>query len=466
MELIVVVGILSLLLFLINELFRTTTIAVQRSVQASKSIAANRVIGEQLDEDALAMVGPNADVDATSAGFIVIIQQELDNIPMPDPNTLATFPITTRSDQIVFIRNASGLRSMTPENADSYISNLGFSPVSGSGNPRALVYYGQAQRTARDGRLVGGAGATFGGASAGLDRVASDFILARQAMLFNPKDLALTASSGSDVFVSSSPGSYTHAEQVFFNSAVNGSGGPGPSARWMGFTDVTVQPYGPVTDDATPSLLYMLADDSGTLNIGTKTAAYRRTIFQNDNQRLRVNPAPDPAATDFESWAIAQTHPILTPNCSEFWIDFAADLNGNGRIDTASPTAGDTSDTRGPIVWYDFFKDGALTWDQTLPGIPNPMLDLGSKAMFIFRCEDALPEGTDPEIGTIKPRSSWPYLIRIRYRLHDTRGRLVSNNGAWAADGIDNDYDGQVDEFEEEKIPGVWHEHIIRVPRQ
>ena len=83
--------------------------------------------------------------------------------------------------------------------------------------------------------------------------------------------------------------------------------------------------------------------------------------------------------------------------------------------------------------------------------------------IFIFRVDD---DTAHPgPVGTAINNSSWPYLIRIRYRLHDTRGRLESNYRDAIRDGIDNDGDGTTDEADEERISGRWFERIISVPR-
>lgn len=464
-ELIVTMGILTLLLFMLNELFQDTSVAVTRSVQTSKVIAATRIIGEQVNSDFDAMMGPGANEE----GFLVIIQQRLSSITMIDPFTLdeVEFP-EVRSDQIVFVRDASGLPSMTPQDNAGFGSNL-----AGQGtSARAKVWYGTAQRTLRDGRRLGiGAAFNIGGASSGLDRVGSDFILGRQAMLFNPIDQfelsKPVASQRVDPSVAGAPALYTHSDTGFYNATVNNTGFTTPNRVFMGITDVTSQEYGPAATAGT---------FANRLSIGienTQNAWYLNTTYS--AERLRVNTNPDPDQTDYASWAIAQGHGILMPGCSEFIVEFAADLNANGRIDqqqtNGDPPTGAQSDNDAnrPVYWYDAIRDGDdhplfnHQWALPANGI-QPFIDQNADTkIFIFRIGDDAPHTA--AAGTAQANSSWPYMVRLRYRLHDTRGRLTSNNPQALRDGKDNNGIDGIDESGEDKLSGVWFEHVIKIPR-
>lgn len=457
-ELMVTLTILGLMLFLVNHLFNDTSRAVTTSVQASKTIAQSRSINEQLTLDADAMVGPDSNL-ANEGGYIVIIQQRLLGVPMLDPQTLAEVPnpVTLRSDQLLFIRDTtgSGLRSMTPKRADRYGTDLA---ISSSTSPRAKVWYGHVQRTEPNGTPRTGANTGLGQSAAGADRIGSNLILGRQAMLFNPPGLV----TASDVY----------ADTAYYLSPVrNFVGAPASPQSYKGFTDVTALSYSTLvtqltngTDDAFPG--------------STDNGDYLATAYPNANQRLHVNPAPDATDTNYASWAIAQSHPILAQSCSEIIIDFAADLNGNGRIDRqrgGDPTPG-TGDTTGPIFWYDALANtnfgtgtGQVQWRQQSPATdfiqPWNSVNLGPNARaFIFRVDDAAAfSGTLGTPGS--EHSYWPYMIRIRYRLHDTRGRLTSNEPSALRDGLDNDGDSVLDETGEDRISGRWFERIISVPR-
>ena len=441
-ELIVTLSMLGLMLFLINSLFNDTSIAVTTSVQTSKTIAQSRSINEQFTNDADVMIGPSL---LNDGGYIVIIQQFLPDMTMLDPQNLSEVEVAgLRSDQIVFIRNAVGLRSMTPSDSDSYRSNL----IGQGGGARAKVWYGHPLRTEPDGQTRSGTNVGLGGDRAKLDRIGSDFILGRQAMLFNPPGLDLING--------------TYADTAYANADVVGTtfDPVGQRLTYMGLTDVTSQSYSGLVTQLTNNA----PNAPGSAN---DIQDYLRTSYVFD--RLHVNTAPDPASptdtppgTGYESWAIAQTHAILAQSCSEIIIDFAADLNGDGRIDTAP---GGQGPANAPIFWYDALRQaGAFLWSPDLNNdITQPfVVNSPNLKAFVFRVDDATPFDNSTGAAPIQNHSNWPYLIRIRYRLHDTRGRLTGN---YNEPFVDNDGDGNVDEVNDDKISGRWFERIIRVPR-
>ena len=449
-ELIVTVSILGLMLFLVNSLFNDTSVAVTTSVQTSKTIAQSRSINEQMTADGDAMQGPAP--AGSDGGYIVIIQQFLPDITMLDPQNLSESQVAgLRSDQVVFIRNAADLRSMTPATASSYRTSL----IGQGGAARAKVWYGHPQRTRQnpqpDGqRRTVGTDLGLGGADAEFDRIGSDFILGRQAMLFNPTGL--------------DPSVNTHATSAYSNAAVAQTAFTPAADRfaYMGLTDVTSQDYSGLVTQLTNNAADSVAGATDTID-------YLRTSYL--YERLHVNPAPDPGETNYASWAIAQGHPILAQSCSEIIIDFAADLDGDGQIDT---DYGDQSNNASaPIYWYDALRqpnlgvNAAGQWTQQTPAanFPQPYININANTKaFIFRVDDILSfEDAGGTLGTAgTAHSYWPYLIRIRYRLHDTRGRLTGN---YNEVGVDNNGDGNIDEVDDDKISGRWFERIISVPR-
>ncbi len=474
-ELMVAVSILGIMLFLINELFQTTSAAVTTSVQQSKSVAGTRLIGEQIQSDTDAMLGPD-DRRGASGGYLVIIQRRVLNVPLQNTTNLAEFTTPfIRSDQLVFIRNAGGLRSMTPQDADSFRSNL-----VGKSDDYAKVWYGHPQRLNNDGSIPGNtANFQLGGADAGFDRIGSDWILGRQALLFNPTDAFEESrpTPRANPTVAGQPNSYIFARDAYSGSRVfNSTYSRETRIINNGLTDVTIQSY---FNPADPNALVSQLTNPALPNEAERNRLYLNTAYYLRNFPLRVNTSP--TDTNFASWSVAQTHGILAPNCSDFVVQFAADLNGNGRLDT---TANNGSDLGGDIRWYDGFNTnpGPANWntgwqdiDTSRPGRAQPFVRIDNDTRaFIFRLDDyrALdPVATGlPPIAERQQRSMWPYLLRIRYRLHGNRGRLAGNDPSALVDGIDNDGDqgqpgGGVDEPGEDQIPGQWFEHIIRVPR-
>jgi prepilin-type N-terminal cleavage/methylation domain-containing protein len=452
-ELIVTMTILGLMLFLVNQLFNDTTVAVQTSVQSSKTIATNRSINEQLTADTDAMVGPGL---GNSGGYIVIIQQRIQDATMINPSDLTEVEVDElRTDQLLFIRDGEGLKSMTPATASGYGTNF-----IGQPGDRAKVWYGHALRTLSNGRLRSGGDVSLGGDNAKFDSVGNNFILGRQAMLFNPTDVS-DPTNPQKLTVDNA--GFIYADQAYWNAPVNNTGYPTAARTFKGLTDMTFQPYGPHTGTNSGSLLDQLTD------LNNDDDDYVNTAYPSADERLRVNTAPNPDDTDYAAWAIAQGHAILAQGCSEIIVDFAADLNGNGRIDRVN---GGGNDTAGTIYWYDTFRrplqnSAAFQWDnpQGDPNFIQPLVSgaLGNQNVFVFRVDDDEPY--DSGAGGFQSHSRWPYMIRIRYRLHDTRGRLRGNYAAALRDLLDNDGDGDIDEAGEDQIAGRWFERIISVPR-
>ncbi|MEO0476364.1 MAG: hypothetical protein AAF085_10420, partial [Planctomycetota bacterium] len=141
-----------------------------------------------------------------------------------------------------------------------------------------------------------------------------------------------------------------------------------------------------------------------------------------------------------------------------------ADLNGDGQIDTQF--GGQSSSADAPVYWYDTLSRNPViatnlfVWARPGNGIPPLAINTANQNAFVFRVDD-----NTPFTDTTSPVSSWPYLIRIRYRLHDTRGRLTSNYNPALFDDLDNNGDGNTDEVNEDQISGRWFERIINVPR-
>lgn len=62
------------------------------------------------------------------------------------------------------------------------------------------------------------------------------------------------------------------------------------------------------------------------------------------------------------------------------------------------------------------------------------------------------------------PQSDWPRLIRIRVRLHDSQGLILSYSDEAQCNGRDDDGDGIVDNPEESRSAGMWMEYVFALP--
>ena len=514
-ELLIAISILTLMLFLINDLFNRTTRAMSDGIRQSTVLSNARAVQDRLTRDATAMLGPD---DSTplpdeGGGYIVIINKQVFAPVKRQDGTevLEAF----RIDQLVFMADtgepndgAHGFRASAPRNAGQYGSDFR--------SPYALIRYGHGRRVNRDGTdnttftelgqpFVAG-DPVASGRDAGSDRFANDWILTRQAVLFAPKD---NQSPPANELVNNISNSW-YADtplanaQILFNSSpiIDLNGDSSPEMLHNGYCDVVVgQPARVITDSGGstmyPGFIEWGLDPADPLGNGWSAADitdnYLDLSFVND--RLRVNPAPSTANNDFPAWTIGQLHGIFAPNCSDFIVQFAADVDNDGEIDRLNLTTGDNTGSetslRGdPIFWYDMQSldlldgspDGLISvdpwlgsaWTGTL--VPTPLIDLMPSGLnrdhgdyaFIFRYDDA----QSYSVGDTN-NSKWPYLIRIRYRLHDAPGRLESNASFRENDDIDQDDDGNDvlgggttdTDPDEAVISGVYFEQIIRVPR-
>lgn len=506
-ELLVAISILSIMLFLINIVFVQTTQAVSTGIRQSNILAVARSTNDRISRDASAMLGPNSQNPAPEGGgYIVIINHRI-VAPVKQINgasveeRLQSF----RVDQLVFMASAEAaaskvtqFRGAAPRDASQYGSDFA--------SPYALVRYGHGRRTNRDGSdnatwtelgepFVPG-DPLLSGRAAGLDRLANDWMLTRQAVLFNPTDRNNNLLVNTDWFANWPfviEGTDPDSNTVIPNP-INQAGG----FLFGGYCDVSARPAADSTLDTggrpigfTNRFLAPSNPASPGTDWGTRTSNYLN--LTNIGERLRVNPIP--ASTNFEPGVVGQLHGIFAPNCSEFIVQFAADVDGDGAIDRSdNGTPGDPTDDF--IIWYDFDNLGFLLglnpdWDGNSATAPfnAPVFDVSGSnhgtTAFVFRYNDdgtlAADETTGGAGGPIP--SKWPYLIRIRYRLHDAPGRIGSNASVRLFDGIDNDLDGIIDEGsdgidnngnlaidenaekDEAIISGQYFEQIIRVPR-
>lgn len=472
-ELLVAVSLLALMLFLIDNLFNSTTRAVSDGVRQSAVLANARAVQSRLTIDASAMLGPDsANTAPEGGGYIIIVNRQIQSqvLRRDGSESLETF----RVDQLIFVAsttettsNIREFRASAPRNADQYGSDFA--------SQHALVRYGHGRRVNRDGSDLGGWVELGFDRNSGLDRLANDWILSRQTILFNPTDTA-----GNFI----TPGVDWHTQVPFFNTAVIA---PNPQP---GITRAAAEGYCDVVNADASVFVDNYLNPADPLSIGFSQAdidsAYM--FMTGADQRLRVNPIPAASGTDFPAWQIGQLHGVFAPNCSDFIVQFAADVDNDGEIDRFAD---------GSVIWYDRDTIGLLPveWDaSSASGDDNapwlPFAYLGSlnppptfsfasalgyqthaDTAFIFRMEDDQSFNTagDPD------NSKWPYMIRIRYRLHDAPGRLESNASFRRADGFSNDDDNNdgtvngagdiADEEDEAIVSGRYFEQIIRVPR-
>lgn len=400
-ELLVALTVTLLVLFLVSRLFFDTAGAVGQGAALSEIIASSRMVSEQLERDAEAMTPPAA--PGSTGGFLVIINQVISNVPVrtrTDPNALSTSR-NIRSDQLVFIRDAAGLPPLAPGATNAYANDVP--------EDYARVWYGHALKTNPDGSDP------LGDLGTAPNDIGTNWTLGRQALLLTNTGPA----NPSNIYV----------DGAFWNSNVNGTGLATTPQLYQGISDASS--WG--LDGASGFSVMEHLDPDPDLSEGVyQIQAYRYTFSPTTNEggrRLRVNPIPGVASgaatVSYESWRVGQTHGYLMSNVSDFVVEFAADADKNGAVDV---------DGNGHLQWYGL--GNVPVWGAAYTYNATDQNYGGSEVRFVFRHDYA---------------DNWPYLIRVRYRLHDPLGKQEQ----WAGDSATGGPQS-----------GMWFEQIIRVNRQ
>jgi|GEM_PF-2712899 len=425
-ELMVAMAIAAIMVFLINRIFFDTSNAIGRGVGVSQIIgearAANATFTSDLSASSSAamdipIVGPNGD-----GGFLFIGFKVYNNVQFPVARRIGgNSTRSVHSDQIMFVvKNKEGHRPLTPKD------NTTFSPPDLS-TQHALLWYGHVGRVDPNGTGLTIRQGDPGSTGAPLIN-GHQWIIGRQRLF-------LAGSSATGFHTSPPPTGTIHPDYTRADSGVPIIGPP--NQRRHGFADIL--PF---------DLAYLTGATSGVLETAGSNNIYlsiAARMAYGEQRLMAATHIPIP----YESYRVAQTHPIFISNCSDFQVSFAGDFDNTDGIDL---------DTGGNIKWYGY--------PTVAPGGDRPPLyafpataRTGSTAWPIFSSNMAsLPGMTNAEadIGIVfrhtstTPQYDWPHLIRIRYRLHDERGEVESSTGA--NDGTGNS-----------RTQGMWFEQIIRV---
>ena len=321
----------------------------------------------------------------------------------------------------------------------------------------------------------------------GPNRLGNQWILGRQALFLEDED----------------GGSSIHINAGWYNaggSDMTGYSLPSSSLRYlhMGLTDIAYYGYfgehdngamvgDRISEDAEEAdkrLWAVVGDVDGSLVEGAgiditydEYITRALTYYTYAKKRLRANPTPQ--GPNLQSWQIAQMHPIFLPNVSDFIVEFAADRTKDtsftwipeGDIDFYQTPVASSGNlikwyVHSPFAnWPDYYYTGLHDDDDYDPNRPEtfPMIFPKEGASAVLESDPSYYDDTDddkyPHVdGAFVWRHDddsdnaaenlWPYLIRIRYRVHDPRGKFQEFNVST----------GRAES-------GKWFEHVIAVKR-
>ncbi|MBI1373758.1 MAG: prepilin-type N-terminal cleavage/methylation domain-containing protein [Phycisphaera sp.] len=376
MELLVAISVSLGLILFVSQIMGTTSRAVSAGFDSSQLLQSARVATEHLDSDALLMTGPSA-----SGGVIVISNDTVSSKVLPNDSA----PTTVRDDQLYFVRERGSLYPVAPSQDDTYSGTS-----NGASNVR--VFYGHGRKINPNGNDGGALGAS------GVNQYASQWVLVRQALFLCNTAPAFgnytdNSSKGAKVASGILPAS---AGTYWANWSSKAPSAP-PKKLYGGYCDVALQ---------------SLADYHADIE-ANGPGAYLYTTNSGTDYRLRVNTRPQ--AGEFEPWRVAQIHPILIENVSDIVVEFAGDYTDNlpsGAPDGAPDGEPDVN-ASGEIIWYSSTSTPAIP--TTDPGWGVLTADtVGTAKVYTFSNSN---------------RALWPYLIRVRYRMHDRNGNMMGVDG-------------------------------------
>lgn len=492
-EMMVALAITSFVILVVNQLFNSVTTTVSRGIQVSELLQKSRTLDEQLafETDLLVldpttpsgwqgrMVGPEGhdDTATTPGGFLGIVQRIVE-APLTVEDGIRDNTRFIRSDQLVFIYDqnsnldagAKHLPAMAPS-----------SPWSFTGDQRdsdnadyVRMWYGHVLQIRQNDDPTGINMASAGDyahlelgdttfASTGNPNIlAQDWVLGRHALfLTDPKD------------DTGAPLAFTFGRSV-------GSPTEDPLALAQANMGGTYRYVANgVVDVANMTLEDMISGRPAALD-NLNTAGYHNRVLSMMFADTPLLTAAKPMGLDenMYSWDMAPTHTYFMGGVSDFIVEFAGDVVNDTFFMIGDPTQigpdGELDrDPDGRIKWYTLqgFSNPKTAFNSPIPNpdapvtypVPGPVdypptsAAVGSfdraDAAFIWHHKPTAAAGANLTANF----RQWPWMLRIRYRLHDRNGKFEGREVNDPADST-----GVLKMTE----PGVWYETIIPVNYQ
>ncbi len=440
LELIVAMSVTVLMLVMISALFTATSDGVSLGMAVSDVIGAGRAVGDQIQRDAQEMLEPH------NNGVLVIVCQKQTDVLYRDRRQEKTRAV--RSDQIMWIRrmgnssNGFGAGPITP------LDNSTFSSATKTqmGATNAIrIWYGHGLKT-----NPAGTSAPAHNVAGSPNRQANEWPLVRHALFLRGDPTAPTFNH--------SQGAHSTATVSSHVTKPGGGGGQ----LYHGLTDVAHLSHAGDPAAGGGSLVSNAQTAGGVYSnmlwFGASKSEYDNRAINHmflDSNRMWINPFPQPDPQDANSWVtsgqVAQMHPLLMDRISDFIVEFAADAVNTTSVNPKEPDGfdgGPDVDAAGETIWYGLENvpatnsQGPPAWDPRVGLNPNLLSPVvtgipGGGVAYVFR-------------HGVGEHRIWPYMIRIRYRIHDTRGDLLGDQSLQPGDTSN---------------VGRWFEQIIKVNR-
>lgn len=470
----VALAITTFVILVINQLFNEVIQTVGRGTQAGEILQRSRAFDEQIAGETellisggrqpstqphdwfSRMVGPNGRMPGEPGGFLVIVQRRV-SAPLTIEDALQV-PINrrqVRSDQLMFIYDQKPLLDDTGKKRLPPLAPAGNGTYGGDmrnsiNADYVRLWYGHAVQLPEDPSTFIINNHDLGIVnSTNPNAIAQDWVLGRHALFLTGENPVVLG--GPDF-----PPFGNHAFNVGAISNVNDGG-----RLWHGMTDISLY----TLDD-------ILNNPAGPrLGVMPTSAAYQGQALPIAFTQVPLLTSAKPAATLLETQDVAPAHTYFMGGVSDFIVEWAGDLvTGEHYVSTnaqinAGPDGELDRDPEGRIKWYtnaaysnpdpDGILDASnvnspVTYPIPLPALYTPNMPAALVNTFA-RADVAYvwQHANTPQF------TRWPWLIRIRYRLHDRRGEF---NGR---EIIVNTATGETI-----PEPGAWFEMIIPVNHQ
>ena len=458
-EMMVSLAITTFVVLVINQLFNSVVSTVARGTQAGELLQKSRTFDEQIAFETELQINSDASVPANwqsrmvgpagrdgngpePGGFLAIVQRNV-TAPLTVEDGIRGVTRTIRSDQLMFIYD-----QVSPLNAPETKRLPTMAPASSivfTGDQRDSMYadyvrmwYGHVLQV-RENQDPTGLDMTnvndyrdidLGATDAGNPNVlAQDWVLGRHALFLT--DAAPVDVPGGD------PWAIPYAPYVDTSilriSAFAGIGSsipnPPPNSPRLanGIVDVADMTLDELINGPPPG-----TDPSALNNINI--LGYQGQVLTSMFTLTPLLSSAQPVGFtgEMRAWDNSPTHTYFMGGVSDFIVEFAGDLAINHFTGPISPTqAGQDGeldrDGQGRIKWYTalnpnnpglagYNNEKPVTYQAPAPNLYPPNAQTAATAM--ARADSAFVWQHDTSNGFV----SWPWMIRIRYRLHDRRG--------------------------------------------
>jgi hypothetical protein len=456
MELIVSITIAVFMIFIFHGIFNEVTRAMRMGLHNSDVQHKSRTLDEQLAIEtdtqisilrieALAppildfaagnsMVGPKGRVTDPdrAGGFLVIVNHEIRNIFRTADDRFDNNQETIRSDQLMFILDqgpgGTSEEPRMPVLAPSGRNTFGGNFTHSLESDYVRMWYGHVRQTRADGsQSAGDLGADVAGNP---NALAVNWALGRHALFLRNVGTNIPLNSLQDIYA---------MDPQIVSSPLSGASpyanvnSPGLSATFLHMA----------TTDVSEATLAGLTTGHGYLDGANSPTEYHNRMLGLggwhlgllfNNVRMQVN--SNPSDTDLTSMDVARMHPHFMDHVSDFIVEFAHDYyTGTNPIQSAPPNPDGKIDmvqlnnNELDIRWYSGLPNnpGTSGWDEDYPVVYAPPPN-----------DDAWTNNTGVAVGQYADGGAfvwghagspvlakWPWMIRIRYRLHDRSGKFV-----------------------------------------